>query len=111
MAVLARKNVTRRRSRTIRVMQPRLFVRAKATRVVLRAERPARTLTRTPRTAWPDSVRHAVTRAKRRLPRRTFFTLSASWTGSRTKDVLCAAFPGFGVAVPGVYGMKSAFHG
>ena len=26
-------------------------------------------------------------------------------------DVLCAAFVGFGVLVPGAYGMKSAFHG
>ena len=26
-------------------------------------------------------------------------------------DVLCAAFAGFSVAVPGAYGMNNAFHG
>ena len=87
--VLARKNVTLFRRRTSRVAQPREFVRGRPTRVVRRAERPARMLTLTPRTACPPSVRQAVTRANRRLPRLSFLVFTVSWTGRRLYDVLC----------------------
>ena len=83
---------------------------------------------RTPRTAWPASLRHVVTRAYLRLPWRTFFAVTANWTGSRVYDVLWTAFvsagvglryysprfidvAGTGVLVPGAYGVNSAFHG
>ena len=52
-----------------------------------------------------------MTRAYLRLPWRNFFAFTASWTGSRVEDVLCAAFVGLSVAVPGAYGMNNAFHG
>ena len=52
-----------------------------------------------------------MTRAYLRLPWRTFFAVTANWTGSRVYDVLCTAFVRIGVLVPGAYGMNSAFHG
>ena len=65
-------------SATGRVRQPREFVRPNATRPVRRAVRPARIFMRTPRTAWPASLRHVVTRAYLRLPWRTFFAVTAN---------------------------------
>ena len=107
----ARKNVVLFRSRIVRTRQPREFVRPKAARVVRRAVRPARMFTRTPRTGWPASLRQAVIRAYLRPLRFTFFAFTASWTGSRVYEVLCAAFAGFRLPVPGAYGMNSPFHG
>src|SRR5215210_6511763 len=67
-------------------------------------------MTRAPRTVCPASVTHAVRRANVRFPRFWRRAFSASRTGSRTNDVLCAVLATFGVAVPGVYGTNDAFH-
>ena len=98
------------------VTQPRAFVRPLLSLGALRlfalaGVEPPRKTTVMPRTACPASLTHAVTTAKvlfRCLWRRAVIVRR---TGTRTKDVLCAELAALGVAVPGVYGTKTPFHG
>ena len=103
-------------TRSLEVMQPRALVVPPASllaRMLLAfaAVVPPWIPMRMPRMPCPASVTQAVTTANVRLPRFCRLAVIVSRIGRRTKDVLWAALAGLGVAVPGVYGTKTPFHG